>query len=239
MQRIDWVALWKKNYAERKKIECRDPGIEYWDKRAEDFSESRKTNDYEYGRKVMKALGEIIDSNSEVLDIGAGPGTFVIPFAKKVKRITAVEPSNGMLEMLRKNAQEAGVNNYEIINKGWEEVDISVLAKKYHIVVSSIVLWIFENVWEQLLRMEQASKGHCCIVAGAGDWNGEEQKLWQKIMGDIRKPRYSEYPLVYNLLYSKGRYPNVDIIHYISERSVDSTLTVKAGFRLHQLLKTQ
>lgn len=224
MQKVDWEDLWKKSYEERKKIEYRDPGIEYWDKRAEDFSESRKTNDYEYGRKVMKALHEIINSNSEVLDIGAGPGTFVIPFAKKVKKITAVEPSKEMVGRIRKNAQEEGVKKFEIINKEWQKVDISEIAKKYDLVISSIVLWIFKNVWEQLKRMEQAAKGYCCVVTGTGEWNGEEQKLWHKIMGDIKKPSYSEYPLIYNLLYSKGRYPNVDIIHYDSERSIENKI---------------
>jgi len=208
----------------RKKVECRDPGIEYWDKRAEDFSESRKTNDYEYGRKVIEVLHEIINSNSEVLDIGAGPGTFVIPFAKKVKKITAVEPSKGMVERIRKNAQDEGVKNFDIINKVWQEVDTFELARKYDLVICSIVLWIFKNVWEQLKRMEQASKGYCCVVTGTGDWNDEEQKLWHKVMGDIKKPSYSEYPLIYNLLYSKGRFPNVNIINYTSERSVENKI---------------
>lgn len=208
----------------RKKVEYRDPGIEYWDKRAEDFSESRKTNDYEYGRKVIEVLHEIINSNSEVLDIGAGPGTFVIPFAKKVKKITAVEPSKGMVERIRKNTQDEGVKNFDIINKVWQEVDTFELARKYDLVICSIVLWIFKNVWEQLKRMEQASKGYCCVVTGTGDWNDEEQKLWHKVMGDIKKPSYSEYPLIYNLLYSKGRFPNVNIINYTSERSVENKI---------------
>jgi SAM-dependent methyltransferase len=224
MQKVDWEVLWKKSYEERKKVESRDPGIEYWDKRAEDFSESRRTNDYEYGRKVLKALYEIINSDSEVLDIGAGPGTFVIPFAKKVKKITAVEPSKEMVGRIRKNAQEEGVENFEIISKVWQEISISELAPKYNLVISSIVLWMFENIWEELERMEQASKEYCCVVTGTGEWNGEEQKLWHKIMGDVQKPDYSEFPLIYNLLYSKGRYTNVDIIHYDSERSIENKI---------------
>ncbi|MBF7082454.1 class I SAM-dependent methyltransferase [Desulfallas sp. Bu1-1] len=230
MQQLNWENLWEKIYEERGKIEYRDPGIEYWDKRAEDFSESRKTNDYEYGREVIKALHEIINSNSEVLDIGAGPGTFVIPFAKKVKKVTAVEPSKGMCEKIGKNAEEEGVRNFEIINKVWQEVDISKITGKYDLVICSIVLWIFKDVWEQLKRMEQSSRGYCCVVTGTGDWNGEEQKLWHKVMGDVKKPSYSEYPLIYNLLYSKGRFPNVDIIYYTSERSVENEIMHKKLF---------
>jgi cyclopropane fatty-acyl-phospholipid synthase-like methyltransferase len=158
-----------------------------------------------------------------VLEIGAGPGTFVIPFAKVVKRIVAVEPSKGMIRELEKNAEEAGVENFEIIAKKWEDVDISEIGK-YDLVISSIVLWIFKDVWNQIRRMEMASKGYCCAVTGVNDWGKKEEELWRKIMGDIKRPSYSEYPLIYNLLYSKGRYPNVEIIEYTTERTVESKI---------------
>lgn len=223
MKEANWEKLWKAKYKERERMMRRDVGIEYWDKRAEDFSDSRKTNDYEYGRKVMKALDEVIDSNSEVLDVGAGPGTFIIPFARKVRKITAVEPSKGMVEMIKRNAAEEGIENFEIINKTWQEVD-SKIARKYDLVICSLILWVFKDVWEQLKRMEQASKAYCCVVEGVGDWNSRERKLWHKVMGEIEKPNYSTYPLIYNILYSKGRFPNVKIISYISERSVENKI---------------
>jgi tRNA/tmRNA/rRNA uracil-C5-methylase (TrmA/RlmC/RlmD family) len=103
-----------KNYQGRKELERRDTGINYWDNRAEDFSESRKTNDYEYGRKVIKATYEILKPEFEVLDVGAGPGTFVIPFAKKVNNVTALEPSQKMREMIIKNAAEEGIDNIKL-----------------------------------------------------------------------------------------------------------------------------
>lgn len=204
----------------------KDMGMEYWDKRAEDFFESRKTNDYEYGRKVLRILelDGVIDSNSEVLDIGAGPGTFIIPFARKVKKITAIEPSKRMVEIIKNVAKEEGIENFEIINKTWEEVDIFKITKKYDLVICSFTSWIFKDVWEQLKRMEQVSKAYCCIIEGVGDWDEREQKLWYKVMGKIKKPNYSTYPLIYNILYNKGRLPNVKIISYVSERSVENKI---------------
>jgi len=127
-------------------MEHKESGIECWDQSAESFSESRKVNDYEYGRKVMDALREVIDFNSEILEIGAGPGTFVIPFARKVKKVTAIEPSKEMVKYLIQNAEEAGIANFELITRKWEDVDISKIAGKFDLVISSIVAWMFRDI---------------------------------------------------------------------------------------------
>ena len=42
MEMIEWERIWEEIYEERKKLEYRDPGIEYWDKRVKDFFEARK-----------------------------------------------------------------------------------------------------------------------------------------------------------------------------------------------------
>ena len=93
MQEIDWEKIWEKRYEERERLQRKESGIGDWDQAAEDFSFSHKTNGYEYGRKVRNALGEVLNSDSEILEIGPGPGTFVIPFASEVREVTAVEPS--------------------------------------------------------------------------------------------------------------------------------------------------
>lgn len=44
-------------------------------------------------------------------DIGAGPGTTAIPFAKIVKCVTAVETSDGMLARLKENVSRVNLSN--------------------------------------------------------------------------------------------------------------------------------
>lgn len=60
----------------------------------------RKSNDYDFGRKVYAALSSILTPDSSMLDIGAGPGSFTIPFAQHIKSVTAIEPSKGMVAFL-------------------------------------------------------------------------------------------------------------------------------------------
>nr|CBH40038.1 conserved hypothetical protein, SAM-dependent methyltransferase type 11 family [uncultured archaeon] len=232
---INWESIWAKLYEEReRKIKRKETGIEVWDKAAERFSESRKGNDYEYGRKVADVLYEVITPESEVLEIGAGPGTFVIPFARTVKNVTAVEPSNGMLEYLIRNAEEAGVENFELITKKWEDIDLSKIGGKFDLVISTIVAWMFKDIWNYLERMEKASKGYCCLVEGIGEYKeGRFDELWQKVTGKEYSEWSKTYPdsnFFYNILYNRERFANVGIINYATQRSVDGWVRFMEDF---------
>jgi len=76
-----WNEQWKQSYYDREKGIRANPLLAYWDKRANDFSLMRKSNDYDFGRKVYAALSGVLTADSTMLDIGAGPGSFTIPFA--------------------------------------------------------------------------------------------------------------------------------------------------------------
>lgn len=235
MQEIDFEKEWETMYEEKEKtVKRKTNGIEIWDKAAERFSESRKENDYEYGRKVAETLHEVITPESEVLEIGAGPGTFVIPFARKVRKVTAVEPSEGMIEYLKKNADEAGIENFELITRIWEDVDLSKINGKFDLVISTTVAWIFKDIWNYMEQMESASKGYCCLVEGIGGYReGRFDELWQKVTGKEYSEWGRTYPdsnLFYNILYSRGRYANVGIINYATQRPVDSWVTFMEDF---------
>lgn len=97
---------WKEVWGEMQKQKMRPLKItfdpEFRAKFAEDYSGKAKYNNYEYGRKAMEALSEILDNNFEVLEIGSGPGTLTIPLAKKVKKIVAVESSEIAVDYLKK-----------------------------------------------------------------------------------------------------------------------------------------
>ena len=162
--------MWKDSYYEREKGIGVNLLVEYWDKWANDFSLMRKSNDYDFGRKVYAALSGVLTADSTMLDIGAGPGSFTIPFAQHIKSVTAIEPSKGMVEVLKENAKEAGVDNFDIIEELIQDLPQDDSSDfQFDLVAVSLVLWMFPDVWPRLLQMEQYSKGYCAIVAGIPD----------------------------------------------------------------------
>ncbi len=215
MKIVDWEKLWEMSYLYNRNMERKEPGIEYWDERADDYSDGATSNDYEYGRRVLEVLTRyaLIDSNSNVLEIGPGPGTFAIPFGKKVKKVTVVEPSQGMIKYLKQNAEKEGVSNIEVINKKWQDVNDSEVTKKFDLVICSHVLWFFKDIWKQLERMEKASKGFCVVAQGTG-WKKGMNDLWNMVLGDQKMHDWSNYTIIFNILYNRKRLPSVRIINY-------------------------
>ena len=180
---LNWREVWERKQKERVegslkgKLEPRD-----WNKIAKDYSEWNRSSDYEYGRKAVEAIRGVINRDFEVLDIGAGPGTLAIPFAEKTRKVTAVEPSTGMIEYLMKNAEAKGIKNIEVINESWQETDDSSISKKFDIVTCSHLLWQFKDVDRQLRRMEDASRQYCCVVHPAGGRDVIIERLWSEVI---------------------------------------------------------
>ncbi|AKB72235.1 hypothetical protein MSMAC_2345 [Methanosarcina mazei C16] len=229
---IDWVRFWEDSYDSRSRIMRRDYELDDWSERAEDYSESRRTNQYEFGESVYETLNRhgVISPHARVLEVGSGPGTFVIPFARRVDHMTAVEPAEGMVRMIRQNALEAGVKNYDIIPKLWQDVNITELRGRYDLTITSTVIWMFRDIMAQVRRMEEVTGGYCCVVGGIGTGQTFEAELWKTIMGDTPRPQYPEYPLIYNLLYMHGRVPQVRIIDYTSMRTPENMLRMYRVF---------
>ena len=190
-----WNEMWKQSYYDREKGIRANPLLEYWDKRANDFSLMRKSNDYDFGRKVYAALSSVLTPDSSMLDIGAGPGSFTIPFAQHIKSVTAIEPSKGMVAVLKENAKELNVENINIIEELVQDLPQDGSPDfRFDLVTISLVLW---------------------IVAGIPDWKNPRE---------ASKSDVQEFQILYNMLLSQGRSPNVSIIDYRCERTVEDEI---------------
>lgn len=176
----------------------------------------RKSNDYDFGRKVYTASSGVLNSNSTMLDIGAGPGSFTIPFAQHIKSVTAIEPSKGMVAVLKENVKEASVENFYVIEELIQDLPQDGSPDfQFDLVAVSLVLWMFPDAWPRLLQMEQYSKGYCAIVAGIPDWKNPRE---------ASKSDVQEFQILYNMLLSQGRSPNVSVIDYRCEWTVEDEI---------------
>ncbi len=70
---------------------------------------------------LLQALG--VDSQSTVVDFGAGTGQFVIPAAASFRRVVAVDISPVMLRTLRAKVAAAGATNVEVEQAGFLTYD--------------------------------------------------------------------------------------------------------------------
>ena len=148
---IDWSQLRQNTLLSSQRIELYNPS--YWDKEANAVNENM-TQWVELTKKQLKRLP--LSSEVTVLDVGAGTGRMTLPMAKRVKHVTALEPSKNMLITLRDNARKQLIFNIHYVNKTLEELDSTT---SYDWVVASFSLFMLD-IKTALIKMNAlSSKG--------------------------------------------------------------------------------
>jgi ubiquinone/menaquinone biosynthesis C-methylase UbiE len=204
---------------------------EFRAKLAEDHSVIARYNDYEYGRKAIDALGGILDENSRVLEIGAGPGTLTIPLATKVKQVVVIESSEVAVRSLKKNLEDRSIENVEIANKNWMDAGERELGDGFDLVVCSHFLWQMKDLEKHLKKMEAASRRYCAVIQPAGR-DDMVKEMWTEITGERYRGEFdpdADY-FAYLILRQLGRLVDVRIMNYGAELDFEQEVRYIASF---------
>jgi SAM-dependent methyltransferase len=144
-----------------------------------------------------------VDANTTALDIGAGTGRWAMLLARNVRRVTAVEPSPAMIEVMAENLAEARIPNVEVIQGHWPKVqvgphDVSLCA---HGMYSSPDLPAF------VLAMLRVTRRTCYLVLRAPTADSLMAEIARRIWG---QPHDSpDFTVAYNVLLDMGIHANV------------------------------
>jgi len=204
---INWNELWKLMRLSsplRKSLE-EDAGSR-GDKYAKRCNESMMQSQSREQTEKQIAKMEL-NPEYTVLDIGSGPGRFAIPIAKRVKTVTAIDPSKGMLAYLQENMEKEDVKNVVCVNKRWEDIELGVDIEPHDVVIASYSLGMFD-VQEALAKIDAAAKRYVYLYTSAGRWMDEE--LGKAIYGE-RDLAWADYIYLYNILHDMEIYANVEI----------------------------
>ena len=231
MEELNWREIWEEKQKQRMRPLKITYDKDFRAKFAEDYSEQAKYNNYEYGRKAVGALSEILDDDFEVLEIGAGPGTLTIPLAMRVKRVVAIEYSETAVEYLRRNMKESKVENVEIMNRNWLGVADREIKDRFDLAVCSHFLWQVRDLAKHLKKMENASRRYCAVIQPAGRGRMVKE-LWTEITGKDYKGEFdpdADY-FAYLVLRQWGRLVDVRVMNYSVERDFEQEVRYIASF---------
>lgn len=188
----------------------------YWDKLSK-YYDIRMTQDKRRIYKVFNILNRegYFHESSSILDIGSGTGIYTIPMAKYAKEVTAIDNSSNMCSILREKAHEEKINNLEILNEDWNSIDLKALGlyKKFDLAISSLNPSI--NSFEALCRMNESSKGYCCLISWSGAAENKVCKDLNRILinSDSKKGGYDIY-YSFSILYAMGYHPKLDYVDF-------------------------
>jgi 2-polyprenyl-3-methyl-5-hydroxy-6-metoxy-1,4-benzoquinol methylase len=137
------------------------------------------------------------------LDIGAGNGRWAIPAAKIARKVTALEPSDSMLEMLHENVSKTELDNIQIIQGRWEDTNV----ESHDIVSCTHAIYETMDFTSFIRKMEEKARERCYLVLRIPPHDGITGELSRIIHGHPYDSPNAH--LAYNALYSMGIYPNI------------------------------
>lgn len=205
----DWNILWKElvelRSADRQKRQTADCGKEPgdpWNGRARRFH----TNVRQRWRQKDSSRDFIIsriDPDSTVLDIGSGTGAWSILLAGYARRVTAVDPSESMLSVMRENLAAENTANVSIIQGEWPEADV----EPHDFSLCSHAMYGCPDFAAFVRGMEKHTRRTCflllrapyidCVQAEAA------RHLWGQPFDSVN------FVIAYNILIQMGIYANV------------------------------
>lgn len=204
----DWAGLWRqlveiKKETQKKAMET--PGdTDVWNSRAREFNQRVKTrwSKRDSTRELMLTL---LDKEGTILDIGAGTGAWAILFAQHLQKVTAIEPSRAMREVLIENISENRLTNVEVIPEKWPETDPAV----HDYAFCSHAMYGVADFPRFVQHMIERAHQMCFLLVRAPAPDGLITEAFQHVW---KQPHDSpNFTIAYNILIQMGIYANVQI----------------------------
>jgi 16S rRNA G527 N7-methylase RsmG len=205
---INWENIWKMQAGHI--LHSGEEAAAFWDKRAESFEKNVSQSTYTH--ELLKRM--TLSPDCSVLDVGGGSGLMAVPISQKVRRVTVLDISNGMLNLLKSKTQSMGISNIDIINKNWYETDVKSEIEPHDVVLASRFLPMGNRLQTSLENMNSVANKYCYVTWRAHSFDSVEAESCYLLKKEYIP--YPEYPVIYNCLYQIGIKANIDIFESTS-----------------------
>ncbi|MCS7060499.1 MAG: class I SAM-dependent methyltransferase [Anaerolineae bacterium] len=223
LDEIDWNQVWMARQQRSREAgrgggcpsawQTKRAALRYW----QNVRESPRT------RERIEDVLSFCDAGTRLLDIGAGPGTLAVPLAAHLRHITAVEPADGMVEVLREQCIERGIDTIAIVHKSWDDVDPDLdLQPPYNLTVASYSIGMFD-LRASIQKMMAVTSDVILLYWHIGDQpvDREARELWPLLHGKQHYP-IPKSDILFQVLCQMGIYPHVTPLRAVREQHFDS-----------------
>jgi SAM-dependent methyltransferase len=209
---IDYVQRWR-DIIERRRVQMDTAyesaglkNVDYWGRRAKQYREAlhSRTDEDPFLRRVLESAGPA----STVVDVGAGTGRHTLALAPRVAHVTAVDPSDAMIGLLREDLAVAGYNNVETVHTEWLDADVPAA----DVVICSHVLYPIADVIPFVRKLESAARERVFVYLRV-DPLPTDMGLWSEFYGVPLQSQPVALDLI-NLLAQIDIACDVEIVHH-------------------------
>jgi SAM-dependent methyltransferase len=200
----DWAASWKRLVEERQAQASAFHDPHYWDARAKSFAAATA------GRRdgFLELLEPWLAPHRTLIDVGAGAGRYAAPLADRLDWVTAVEPSQGMRDLIPAR------DNMTVIATDWELAEPAPA----DLVICCHVLYGVVDAPAFIARLEAAARERVFIQLRHGQLRTPSDPLWELMTG-TRRARMPQFGDLWNLLEQLGVRAEVGVLEYESFQS--------------------
>jgi SAM-dependent methyltransferase len=181
-------------------------GAEFWDSRAKRFA-SRMGVASAVGDPFYRRLRQATNRRSTVLDVGSGPGRFALSLAPHVAAVTAVDPSGGMLDLLRSQARTLHLDNVTCVHGRWQDAEVAPA----EVAFSSYVVTLVADAAGFLRKLDASATDRAFLYLGAYTADAIMDPLWRHFHGRSRKPG-ATYLDAADVLRELGFTPSIEVV---------------------------
>jgi 2-polyprenyl-3-methyl-5-hydroxy-6-metoxy-1,4-benzoquinol methylase len=201
----DWTKLWADLVLIHEKRHQQKYQSDTWYGRADHFRErvrKRWSAGSDSSRQfVIQTLKEF--PGASVLDIGAGTGDWALLMADQGARVTALDPSASMLEILTERVNESGFRTINVVNESWPKADL----ESFDICFCSHAMYGAPDLPGFINAMQKTAIKRCIMLIRAPDPNAVMAQAARLVYGHpYDSPNFQ---IAYNILLSMGIFPNV------------------------------
>ena len=204
-QATNWTQLWRElveaqGWHNRPKTDGKPDDV--WRQRARRYDANVKSR-WSRPDSSRDYIMSRLDGQSSVLDVGAGTGSWTIYLAKKAGKVTAVDPSPAMIEVMSENVVAEGLTNVEIVPGSWPDVSV----EPHDFSLCSHAMYGYADLPAFVRGMEQATRKTCFLVLRVPTMEGVMAEASRVIRGHSHDS--PNFIVAYNVLLEMGICPNV------------------------------
>jgi SAM-dependent methyltransferase len=201
----DWASLWREiveAHARGREAAGHAKEEDFWRAKARDFDDAIRRR-WTRPDSIRDFLAARLDADCTVLDIGAGTGAWAALMARRSNKVTAIEPSSAMIQVLRERIDSGGIRNVEIVRGYWPEVDV----EPHDYSFCSHAMYGIADLRSFIRRMEDLTRRECWLLMRAPLLDSVMAEAAMLVWG---QPHDSANMVVaFNVLVQMGIHPNV------------------------------